>query len=68
MVRIFGALSAPFIAAAVLWLSATGAELLSPIIRAHALSHWFVPFCNLFVVFCLVIAGIKMRRSRTDEP
>jgi hypothetical protein len=67
MVRLFSALLAVAAAASVLWLSVRGAEGLLPFIQAHALSRWFVPACNLFVVFCLIVAGIKMRRSKRDE-
>jgi hypothetical protein len=66
MVRLLSALSALLIAATVLWLSVRGAEGLLPFLKAHMLSRWFVPACNLFMVFCLVVAGIKMRRSKRD--
>jgi|HubBroStandDraft_6_1064221.scaffolds.fasta_scaffold510381_2 hypothetical protein len=67
MVRLFSALLAVAAAASVLWLSVRGAEGLLPFLQAHALSRWFVPACNLLVIFCLIVVGIKMRRSKRDE-
>jgi hypothetical protein len=67
MVRLFSALLAVAAAASAFWLSLRGAEGILPFFQAHALSRWFVPACNLFVVFCLIVAGIKMRRPKRDE-
>jgi hypothetical protein len=68
MTRLVGALCALVVAATVLSLAAYGAERLAPIIQAHLGSAWFVPACNLFVVFCLMIACWKRRRSKLEEP
>ena len=67
MVRLLSALLAVGIAATIFWLSVRGAQGLLPIIQAHALSGWFVPACNLFVVFCLIMVAMKRRRSKPDR-
>jgi len=68
MVRLFGALSALLITATILSLVIVGAYWLLPIILTHGFPRWFVPACNLFVAFCLLIAGIRRRRSKLTEP
>jgi hypothetical protein len=68
MTRLTCALSALVIAATVLSLAAYGAEKLAPIVQALLLSRWFALACGLFTAFCLTIPGLKMRRSKPDEP
>jgi len=68
MTRLIGALGALVVAATVLSLASYGAERLAPIIQTHLLSRWFVPACNLFIVLCLIVSGLKMRHSKPDEP
>jgi hypothetical protein len=67
MVRPLAALLAVVIAMTGFWLSVRGAAWLLPVIQIHTLSGWFVPACNLFVVFCLIVVGMKRRQSKLDE-
>lgn len=65
MVRLLGALSALLITTTIFWLLVRGIEGLLPIILPVMSSHLFV---KLFVVFCLIMAGITMRRSKVTVP
>jgi hypothetical protein len=64
MVRLFGAVSALLITTTILSLVIRGADWLLPILLTHGFPRWFVPACNLFTVFCLIIAGIRRRRLK----
>jgi hypothetical protein len=67
MYRLYAALSALVIAAMVFWLSVSGAEMLFPLIHAHPPPRWFGPACSLITIFCLIIVGRKMRRTKEEE-
>ena len=64
MERLACALSALLITTTILSLVILGVDWLLPIILTHGIPRWFVPACNLFVVFSVTIAAIRRRRLK----
>ena len=50
-----------------LTIASLGAAHLGPWLQSHMVAPWFVPACNLFVALCLLIAGLRHKKTVSQE-